>query len=129
MKTTLIAAAAAALALGTFSTQASAHDPVAGALLGTAIGAAAGGPVGAAVGAVIGTVIASDPYSRRGYRDGPYDSGDRGYGYRGEYRGDYGPRAYYRAEPRRYRDYDRAYYEPPRRAHRERYRDDRRYWR
>jgi len=58
-----IATATAALALGTFSTQASAHgDPVAGAIVGGAIGAAVGGPVGAAVGAIFGTAIASTPH-------------------------------------------------------------------
>lgn len=89
------------------STQAKAHDPVAGAIVGGAIGAAAGGPVGAAIGAVLGTAIASDhhdyPHPRhREYAYRHYDYRDPGYHERHRYE-----RHRYEREPvhREYREY------------------------
>ena len=114
-KSLLISLAAASLALGTYSTQASAHDPVAGALVGTAIGAAAGGPVGAAVGAIIGTIISSDHHFDR----------DRRYYDRG-YRYDRGPVSYEPVPAPAYREPVRYYERPAYRDHRD-YRDPREY--
>ena len=72
-KSYLLAAATTAVAAMTFSTQASAGDPLAGAIIGGGIGAAIGGPPGAAVGAIIGTIAgASDPYYHHGYPVGGY---------------------------------------------------------
>lgn len=76
-KSLVVAAIAATVATGTFSTQASAGDPVLGALIGGGIGAAIGhninGPhggwVGGALGAVTGASIAANSggYYNRGY--------------------------------------------------------------
>jgi hypothetical protein len=97
-----IATATAALALGTFSTQASAHgDPVAGAIVGGAIGAAVGGPVGAAVGAIFGTAIASTPHHPGGYYGHPHRYGPAAYA----------PPVSYQPAPRYYSQPAPAYYE------------------
>jgi hypothetical protein len=48
------------LALAAFTPTAQAHDPIAGAIIGTGIGAAIGGPPGAAVGAIIGVIAGSE---------------------------------------------------------------------
>ena len=86
-KPLLIATVTAALAAATFSTQASACDPIPGMLIGGGIGAAIGNAPGAAVGAIIGSAITG---SAPCYYERDYD------------------RAY---APRRY--YDREYYAPP----------------
>jgi hypothetical protein len=102
-----IAAAAAALGMGVVSTQASAGDPVLGALLGGGIGAAIGhsaggrdgGVVGGVLGALVGSSIAaSDGYYDRGYYNdgyyaapGPYYAPAVVYG---------GPAVVYRSSPR-----------------------------
>ncbi|MGZ5031904.1 MAG: hypothetical protein ACXWAC_01795 [Usitatibacter sp.] len=74
-KPMLIAAMSVAVAAATFSTQAAAGDPVAGALIGGGIGAAVGGPPGAAVGAVIGTIIGAESHRPYGYYDRRYYGG------------------------------------------------------
>lgn len=89
----LIAAMSVAVAAATFSTQAAAGDPVAGALIGGGIGAAVGGPPGAAVGAVIGSIIGAESH----YHHGSYDRRYYGAGYAAP--------AYYPPAP--------AYYGPP----------------
>ena len=105
MKKTLLAVTlTAAAAAATFSTQASAHDPIAGALIGGGIGAAVGGPPGAAVGAILGLAIGSDSHR---YRDRRY------YGERPDYYDPrYSERRYYDRAPARY--VAPAYAEPPR---------------
>jgi hypothetical protein len=65
----VLATAAGTLA---FSSQASAHEPLAGAIIGGGIGAAVGGPPGAAVGAVLGTIIGAESDHGHRYRDRPY---------------------------------------------------------
>src|SRR5258708_31412945 len=75
-----IAAAAAALGMGVVSTQASAGDPVLGALLGGGIGAAighsAGGRDGGVVGGVPGALVGSSiPASDGHYHPGYYNRG------------------------------------------------------
>jgi Glycine zipper 2TM domain len=93
-KPLLIATMTAALGLATLSQQASAGDPLLGALIGGGIGAAIGhntggrngGVVGGVLGAVVGSSIAaSSNYYDRGYYDGGYAPG-------------YGP-AYYAPAP------------------------------
>ncbi len=115
--------AAGLMALAGYTSDASAHDPVGGAIVGTAIGAAVGGPVGAAVGAVLGTAIASDHHRR-----------DRYYSRPGRYQDNrYQPRFYdrgydrgYSAPPVRYEPVPQRYYEPtPRYAPRVAYREAR----
>ena len=142
-KTLLAVTFTAAAAAAAFSSQASAHDPIAGALIGGGIGAAVGGPPGAAVGAILGLAIGADSHS---YRDRRY------YGERHDYDPRYSERRYDRAparyyepayaeaprvyrasprymeQPRANRDYDRGYdrrYEP--RYDDRRYQEDRRY--
>lgn len=147
-KALVVAMLGAGIALA--STQAKAHDPVAGAIVGGAIGAAAGGPVGAAIGAVIGTAISSEHhyYRRERAREfvhrrlhGPHD-GYRDPGYYERHRYDREPVREYR-EPARYYDRGEAaarytearnYREPPRysREYREEprhYRDEPGYYR
>lgn len=130
-KPLIVVTLAAGLGMALHSTQAAAHDPVGGAILGTAIGAAAGGPVGAAIGAVLGTAIASDhhDYDRhRGYRERHWD----GYREPAYYdRGRYERAPVYREPARYYERYDgpryyeaRNYREPPRY-----YSEPRRYYR
>jgi hypothetical protein len=99
-KPLVIATTAAALAVATLSTQASAADPLAGALIGGGIGAAighgAGGRNGAAVGGVLGAIVGSSIAADSGYYGGPGRYGSSGY---------YAPApAYYAPAP--------AYYEP-----------------
>ena len=67
MKAKALLFAALATACGTlaYSSQASAHDPLAGAIIGGGIGAAVGGPPGAAVGAVLGTIIGAEGHGHR----------------------------------------------------------------
>jgi hypothetical protein len=81
-KPLMIATMTAALGIATLSTQASAGDPVLGALVGGGIGAAIGhnaggrdgGVVGGVLGAIVGSSIAAE--SGRGYYgDGYYDNG------------------------------------------------------
>jgi hypothetical protein len=96
----LIATIAAALA--TLSPQASACDPVPGAIIGGGIGAVIGNGPGAAVGAVIGSALAAsapcdDRYYGRYYPEREY--ADRGY-----YARRYEERRYYAPAP--------AYYAP-----------------
>ena len=119
-KPLMIATLTAAVALGAIPTQASAADPLLGALIGGGIGAAIGnssnrhhgGAVGGLIGAVIGSSIAAD--SNR-YYGGRYDdrgySGDRNYGERYDDRGYSGERYY----DDRYDDrgsYGERYYAP-----------------
>ena len=99
-KPLMTAALIAGLAAAAFSTEASAQDPVLGALVGGGIGAAVGGPPGAAVGAILGLAIGADPY----YRGPRYY--DRYYG-----RGYYAPAPVYYAPTPTY--YAPAYYAPP----------------
>ena len=128
-KPLVIATVTAALAMGAVSTQASAADPLLGALIGGGIGAAIGHDVnrhnGAAVGGVLGAIVGSSiaAESNRGYYDGGYY--DRGYGdgyyapapaYYGPAPAYYGPAYYpsativYRSSPRYgYRSYGRDY--------------------
>ena len=98
-KPLLIATMTVAVAAATFSTQAAAGDPVAGALIGGGIGAAVGGPPGAAVGAVLGSIIGAESHYRRGYYDRRY------------YDGRYAAPAYYEPAPRYYAP-GPAYYSP-----------------
>jgi hypothetical protein len=117
-----IAATAAALGMGLVSTQASAGDPVLGALIGGGIGAAIGhntgghngGVVGGVLGAIVGSSIAaSDGYYDRGYYDGGYYNGGY-YAAPGPYYAPavvYGPSVVYRSSPRYVvRDYGHRYY-------------------
>lgn len=102
-KPLMIATLSAAVVLGAIPTQASAADPLLGALIGGGIGAAIGnssnrhhgGAVGGLIGAVIGSSIAAD--SNR-YYGGRYDdrgySGERYYDDRYDDRGSYGERYY-----------------------------------
>ena len=77
-KTHWIAATAVAGMAAMFSGTASAHDPLAGALIGGGIGAAVGGGPGAAVGAVLGTIAASDHhYNHDRYSERRYYYDDR----------------------------------------------------
>jgi hypothetical protein len=124
-----IATLAAAVGMGTISTQASAGDPVLGALIGGGIGAAighnagghAGGVVGGVLGALVGSSIAaSDGYYDRGYYADPYYAPAPGY-YVPAPPVYVGPTIVYRSRPV-YRDY---YYSGYRRA----YRDHRGDWR
>ena len=110
-KTFLVAAITTALAAMTFSTQASAGDPVAGAIIGGGIGAAVAGPPGAAVGAIIGTIAgAADPYYyRHGYRGPGYD-GRRYYGPAPAY---YPPAPAYYPPAQAYYAPATEYYAPP----------------
>jgi hypothetical protein len=123
-KPLVIASVAAAIGMAGLSTQASAGDPLLGAIIGGGIGAAighnAGGhnatAVGGVLGAIVGSSIAaeSNGYYDRGYYDGGYAPS---YGYGPSY--SYGP-AYYAPAPvvvyssgpsyRGYRGYDRGYY-------------------
>jgi hypothetical protein len=89
-KPLLIATMTAALGLATISQQASAGDPLLGALIGGGIGAAIGhnaggrdgGVVGGVLGAVVGSSIAaSSNYYDRGYYDGGYAIVAHGSGY------------------------------------------------
>jgi hypothetical protein len=109
-KSFLVAAMTAAAAAMTFSTQASAGDPVAGAIIGGGIGAAVAGPPGAAVGAIIGTIAgAADPYYyRHGYRGPGYD-GRRYYGPAPAY---YPPAPAYYPPAQAYYPPAQAYYAP-----------------
>ncbi len=74
-----IAAIGVTVAAMGFSTQASAGDPIAGAIIGGGIGAAVAGPPGAAVGAIIGTIAGSTTPYYGGYYPEPADYGG-GYG-------------------------------------------------
>ena len=103
-----IAATAAALGMGLVSTQASAGDPVLGALLGGGIGAAIGhnvnerngGVVGGVLGAIVGSSIAaSDGYYDRGYYNGGYYAAPA-YGYYAPAVVYGGPSVVYRSSPR-----------------------------
>ncbi len=81
-KPLIIATVTAALAMGAVSTQASAADPLLGALIGGGIGAAIGHDVnrhnGAAVGGVLGAIVGSSIAAEsNGYYDRGYN--DRGY--------------------------------------------------
>jgi hypothetical protein len=95
-KPLVIATVAAAVAMGTLSTKASAGDPILGALIGGGIGAAIGhnshSRHGTAVGGVLGAIVGSSIASTHG---GYYDRGyyDSGYGY------GYAPRTYYAPAP------------------------------
>ena len=117
----LIATVSAALAAATLSIQASACDPIPGALIGGGIGAAIGNAPGAAVGAIIGSAITAGapcysygrPYPEReyvgrGYVDRGYaerEYVDRRYVDRGYADDRYYERSYYAPEP--------VYYAPP----------------
>ena len=101
-----IAAAAAALGMGLVSTQASAGDPVLGALIGGGIGAAIGhstgghngGVWGGVLGALVGSSIAaSDGYYDRGYYNGGYYAAPGYYAPAVVYGG---PSVVYRSSPR-----------------------------
>jgi len=122
-KPLIIATVTAALAMGAVSTQASAADPLLGALIGGGIGAAIGHDVnrhnGAAVGGVLGAIVGSSiaAESNYGYYDrnsGYYDRGyDSGYdsGYYAPAPAYYGP-AYYPAPVVVYRSSPRYVYGP-----------------
>ena len=92
-KPLVIATMAAALGIATVSTQASAGDPLLGAIVGGGIGAAighsAGGRDGGVVGGVLGAVVGSSIAAESGYYD----------------------RGYYYGAPPAY--YGPAYYAPP----------------
>ena len=131
-KPLMTAALIAGLAAATFSTQASAHDPVLGALIGGGIGAAVGGPPGAAIGAIIGLAAGADPYYHepryydRGYSAPRYY--DRGYyapapTYYAPAPVYYGPAVAYRSYPSYAYDYRYA-----RGYDRREWRGDRRHW-
>ena len=97
-RTMLVATVAATLGAVGFSSQASAHDPIAGALIGGGIGAAIAGPPGAAVGAIIGTIAGAEShhyYAPQRYGDVAYDN-----------------RRYYAPEPAYYPPAPTAYYAP-----------------
>jgi hypothetical protein len=95
-KPLIIATVTAALAMGAVSTQASAADPLLGALIGGGIGAAIGHDVnrhnGAAVGGVLGAIVGSSIAAESNY----YDRGYYGDGYYAPAPAYYGP-AYYPA--------------------------------
>ena len=112
-KPLMIATMAAALGMAGISTQASAGDPVLGAIIGGGIGAAIGhnhGRDGGLVGGVLGAIVGSSlAVNSGGYYDGGYAPS---YAYGPAY---YGP-AYYRPAPvvlyssgPYYRGYHRAY--------------------
>lgn len=109
----LIAALAAAGALA-LPTQASAHDPVAGAIIGGGIGAALGGPPGAAIGAILGTIAGGEGHHGHAYPDYAYDEprhAPRRYGPPPAY---YPPApAYYPPAPVYYAPQPPVYYAPP----------------
>lgn len=117
-KVPLFAAITAAVGALAIPMQASAHDPVAGLLIGGGIGAAVGGPPGAAVGAFLGAIIGAETHHGHG-------PAYRGHGnYAPGYDSRYAPQAYapeptYYAPPApvyegpvRYAA-PRAYYSPP----------------
>lgn len=129
-KPLMIAAITAAAGAMAFSSQVSAHDPVAGALIGGGIGAAVAGPPGAAVGAILGTIIGAEDrrhgYDYRGprYQESPYDEPrypSQGYapapGYYAPEPAYYAPPPVYYAPPRYLSApvyYDAPRYAPPR---------------
>jgi len=119
-KPLVIATIAATMGMAGISTQASAGDPLVGAIIGGGIGAAIGhnhgrdgGLVGGVLGAIVGSSIAADSgryYDRGYYNRGSYDRGyygsgsyDRGYygsGYAPSYASDssyYNSPSYYSA--------------------------------
>ena len=126
-KPLVIATMTAALGIATLSTQASAGDPVLGALVGGGIGAAIGhnaggrngGVVGGVLGAIVGSSIAAEsgrPYYNDGYYGDGYYAPAPSYGYAPAY---VGPTVVYSSGPY-YRPYHPRYVE---------YRAPRREWR
>lgn len=109
-KPLVIATMTAALGIATLSTQASAGDPVLGALVGGGIGAAighnAGGRDGGVVGGVLGAIVGSSIAAESGrpyYNDGYYAP----YGYYAPAPVYVGPTVVYRSRPyySRYAEY------------------------
>jgi hypothetical protein len=127
-KPLVIATMTAALGIATLSTQASAGDPVLGALVGGGIGAAighnAGGRDGGVVGGVLGAIVGSSIAAESGrpyYNDGYYAPAPSygyapayGYGYAPAYAGPtvvYSSGPYYRPYHPRYVEYRAARHE------------------